>query len=219
MQSQFGKPFFDFVLQRKQKIITIFRLYYGLLGILTVVGIHSVLYKTQLYLPMYSLAIEAGRVAIVFLSLTLLPGIFRRLGITMPLISALMLVRRYLGVSVFMNGLFHYLVVRGVDRITGVLPATDLPLFETLGFTAISLMFWLFATSNDWSVSHLGKWWKRLHRLVYVIAWLLFGHVALQQVSIWSILIGAIAILEVISWVKVALKKPTPPSVPPPVTS
>ena len=45
------------------------------------------------------------------------------------------------------------------------------------GFLALLLTLFLLVTSNDWAVKKMGKWWKRLHRLVYVIFVLVVVHV------------------------------------------
>ncbi|WP_204114998.1 protein-methionine-sulfoxide reductase heme-binding subunit MsrQ [Shimia biformata] len=42
--------------------------------------------------------------------------------------------------------------------------------YITLGMTGLVLMVPLAATSNNWSVRRLGSSWRRLHRLVYLVA-------------------------------------------------
>lgn len=69
------------------------------------------------------------------------------------------------------------------------------------------MTFWMFITANEGSVINLGVWWKRLHRLVYVVLWLTAFHVALQRISIWSILIWTVTILEVSSLVYAYIKR------------
>ncbi|GAN99584.1 MULTISPECIES: protein-methionine-sulfoxide reductase heme-binding subunit MsrQ [Komagataeibacter] len=48
--------------------------------------------------------------------------------------------------------------------------------FLMLGFAAFLLLLPLAMTSNDWSIRRLGRWWGRLHRLVYIIAVLAAVH-------------------------------------------
>lgn len=45
---------------------------------------------------------------------------------------------------------------------------TSMPLYLALGLVGISTLSALAATSNRWSMQHLGRNWKRLHRLVYL---------------------------------------------------
>ena len=48
--------------------------------------------------------------------------------------------------------------------------------FELMGFFMVMLVLPLLATGNPWAQRKLGKYWKRLHRLIYVIWGLLAAH-------------------------------------------
>src|SRR6202453_4458013 len=48
--------------------------------------------------------------------------------------------------------------------------------FELMGFFMVMLVIPLLATGNPWAQRKLGKYWKRLHRLIYVIWGLLAAH-------------------------------------------
>jgi DMSO/TMAO reductase YedYZ heme-binding membrane subunit len=65
----------------------------------------------------------------------------------------------------------------------------------------------MFLTSNNLSVKRLGKWWKRLHRVVYIVVWLLVLHTGLQRISVWTYFIGVFAVLEIGSLIYNYLKK------------
>jgi methionine sulfoxide reductase heme-binding subunit len=52
----------------------------------------------------------------------------------------------------------------------------ELPLFVLMGFTALTVLAMLAATSNRWAMKWLGKTWKRLHRLVYAAGALIATH-------------------------------------------
>ena len=54
----------------------------------------------------------------------------------------------------------------------------------------------------------MGKWWARLQRIIYGIAWAIFFHIALVDINIWAILIGIFAVLEVLSLIKSGFSKP-----------
>lgn len=62
-------------------------------------------------------------------------------------------------------------------------------------------------------MKRLGKWWGRLHMVAYVIIWLVFAHVALEEIGPLTLLIGLYAIAEWVSliyfWTK---KKPLIPA-------
>lgn len=194
-------PFFT---QNKGKIINVFKIFYFLLVVVMVVGGSAIYYKNESHLFFYNLGLYSGRATLVVFVITLLPGIARRFNIRTSLTTILMLFRRYLGISVYLLALLHAVLVRLVSRLTGEISASvPYPLFELLGIAALNLLFVMFLTSNDLSVARLGLWWKRIHSLTYVIAWLVFGHVALQNpTSIWSILIGVTAVLEIFSLIK-----------------
>ena len=44
-----------------------------------------------------------------------------------------------------------------------------MPLFLTLGLVGMSILSVLASTSNRWAMQRLGKNWKRLHQLVYIL--------------------------------------------------
>ncbi|MEZ0396085.1 MAG: protein-methionine-sulfoxide reductase heme-binding subunit MsrQ [Anaerolineales bacterium] len=87
--------------------------------------------------------------------------------------------RRALGLYAFLYASLHFAVFAGLDygfdlpeilRLTGEKP------FILLGVSAGLLLTPLAVTSFDVFMRKLGKRWKRLHRLVYVIAPLVIVH-------------------------------------------
>jgi DMSO/TMAO reductase YedYZ heme-binding membrane subunit len=50
-----------------------------------------------------------------------------------------------------------------------------------MGFFMVMLVIPLFLTGNPWAQRKLGKYWKRLHRLIYVIWGLLAAHLILLE--------------------------------------
>ncbi|OGG30655.1 hypothetical protein A2973_00110 [Candidatus Gottesmanbacteria bacterium RIFCSPLOWO2_01_FULL_49_10] len=149
---------------------------------------------------MYGLGVWSGRAAVTILAAVLVPGILGRFGIQIKVTRVITFYRRQLGITTFLLAFTHGMLVRWVARIAlGQYPLSAAPLFEFFGTFALSLLFFLFVTSNDTSVKRLGPWWKRLHRTVYIIVWLVLFHTLLQRVSVWSALIGVVAVLEVVS--------------------
>jgi sulfoxide reductase heme-binding subunit YedZ len=53
--------------------------------------------------------------------------------------------------------------------------------FELMGFFMVMLVIPLLITGNPWAQRKLGKYWKRLHRLIYVIWGLLAAHLMLLE--------------------------------------
>jgi DMSO/TMAO reductase YedYZ heme-binding membrane subunit len=147
----------------------------------------------------YRLGIWCGRVGIVVYVCTIIPGILRRFKIHHPLGQTLMLFRRQTGVMAFLLVLLHGWFNKGFGIVFAGRPLLPLALYSIFGISAGLLLLLLFLTSNDMSIRLMGVWWERLHWLTYVIVWLIFLHVALLQVSIWSVIIGFFAVLEVVS--------------------
>jgi sulfoxide reductase heme-binding subunit YedZ len=53
--------------------------------------------------------------------------------------------------------------------------------FELMGFMMVMLVIPLLLTGNPWAQRKLGRYWKRLHRLIYVIWGLLAAHLILLE--------------------------------------
>jgi DMSO/TMAO reductase YedYZ heme-binding membrane subunit len=53
--------------------------------------------------------------------------------------------------------------------------------FELMGFLIVMLLLPLLATANPWAQRKLGRYWKMLHRLIYVCWGLLFFHLSLLE--------------------------------------
>ena len=140
-----------------------------------------------------------GRAALLVLLVVITPGILGRFNIQIKLTRIITLYRRRLGILVFSLAFTHYHLI-SLPRLTGFEPLKfPYPLFQMFGFYALAILFFMFITSNNFSVRRLGKWWKRLHRVVYMALLFILLHTALQRTSIWSILAGVFLVLEVTS--------------------
>jgi DMSO/TMAO reductase YedYZ heme-binding membrane subunit len=53
--------------------------------------------------------------------------------------------------------------------------------FELMGFMMVMLLIPLLITANPWAQRKLGRYWKTLHKLIYVVWGLLFFHLALLE--------------------------------------
>jgi len=87
--------------------------------------------------------------------------------------------RRMLGVYAFFYILLHFLTWLILDQDlywAGILPDIARRPFITIGFLAFLLLIPLAITSTNGMMRRLGKRWKTLHRLIYVIVLLGVWH-------------------------------------------
>ncbi|OGK16702.1 hypothetical protein A2774_00175 [Candidatus Roizmanbacteria bacterium RIFCSPHIGHO2_01_FULL_39_12c] len=187
---------------RQRKIIFgFFIVLYTLITITLAISTYQYFHTDDTDILFYDLGVWYGRLGLFMLTLTVLPGIFGRLKIKIPISYFITRFRRQFGILVFALAFGHAFIVYFLPQIAYNPKLFKIPsgLFRQFGFFAILLLLPLFLTSNNWSQRVLKNWWKRLHGVIYVILWLVFGHVALQRLSFWSVWIGLIALLEVIS--------------------
>jgi sulfoxide reductase heme-binding subunit YedZ len=108
--------------------------------------------------------------------------------------------RRDLGVATFAYACAHtavYLFRKGELRL--ILQEAVEP-WLLVGWIALGILLALAATSNDASVRLLRRAWKRLHRLVYLGAILVFGHWVLSAFDplVAFIHVGLLSVLEAV---------------------
>ena len=87
--------------------------------------------------------------------------------------------RRMAGLFVYFYALCHFLIWFVADHALDVLTMWEdvrkRP-YITLGFIAFIMLTPLAVTSNRWMMRKLGRHWKSLHRLVYLILGLVIAH-------------------------------------------
>lgn len=201
----------DFLFSRlvahREKIITSFKIFYICIVTVLVIGGRSIYYVDKNFQFFYQLGVWSGRLGLLFYILTTIPGISRRFGLKHKLFSLLHIFRRYIGISMYLSISVHFWFVRGVPWFIKGLLKLPPALFEIMGLTAYILTFFMFLTSNDLSVARLGIWWNRIHKLTYIIIFFIFLHVALQRLSIWTILIGVTLLTQISSHIFGRLKE------------
>ncbi|MFW5703643.1 MAG: ferric reductase-like transmembrane domain-containing protein [Patescibacteria group bacterium] len=172
----------------------------------TLLALYSIVagHPSQFFFYQFSRA--AGQAAVIAFVLSITPGIARRFGIRNSVTTILMLFRRQTGILVFLFGLMHYIIIFMAPNIRAGEVPSDPPTYQIMGVLALYALLPLFLTSNNRAVKKMGKWWQRLHRLVYVIAWLTFLHIALVEINFWAVLIGIFAVLETVSLLYGAIK-------------
>ncbi len=176
-----------------------------------------------LFLPFFFLTVgerveygkNMGTLSIVLFIITLIPSMIRRFGLSKEfslLIKFTLPVRRQFGILMFMTAFTHYLAMKVIPVLQFKLPPS-LPAYQAFGLAAIILTLPLFLTSNNCATRKLKSNWKKLHRLTYIIGWLIFGHVLLislragEGISIQAIAIGIVMVLEIASLIKARVSK------------
>jgi methionine sulfoxide reductase heme-binding subunit len=106
--------------------------------------------------------------------------------------------RRDLGVATFGYALLHTLVYLQRKQELGLILSEAMDPSLWTGWIALAGFALLAATSNDASLRALGPWWKKLHRIVYIVAILSFAHWLLTAFDIVPGLIyaGILATIE-----------------------
>lgn len=204
----------------RHDVIQFFHVIYAFIVLLIIRGI----WLTFTHQPGFGITstfgLLSGKVAIPVFLVIVYPGILGRFKIKHPLITIGILFRRYTGILSFLLVLQHVLMVYLLPTLAYKMPFFPIPTFIIAAEVAFLLLFLMFITSNDQSVKLMKKNWKLLHKSIYIVLWLIFVHVALQEVGGFALVMGGTATLEVISLMYDALtKKPavaTTP-VPPPL--
>ncbi len=197
---------FAYIIPRKGRIILFFKLlYFAQIAVLFLASV--TFYSSHTYTILYyQLGLYFGKIAVILFILALIPGMLKRFGITHKILALLMIFRRYIGISMFLFALSHYFLVKIFPNLSSLRTLT-FSTFELWGSGALFILFFLFITSNDFSVRKMGIWWYRMQRLIYIAVWLIFFHVALQRISLWTILLGVTVFLMMASFVFEKIRK------------
>src|SRR3990167_9881771 len=194
---------FEAFAKRSRLVVSLFKYIYLAIIIVLLSSTYVIFSGNPLFDLVYEGGKKSGDLALLMLGIIVLPGILGRFGIEIRITRIITLFRRQLGITTFFLGFLHFSVVRGLQYLSGNIPfKPPFALFELMGSFSLFLMFFIFLTSNNWSIKKLGKFWKVLHRVVYIILWLLVLHVGLQKISVWTIYIFVFALLEIVSWIR-----------------
>jgi len=183
----------------------IFKIIYLLLVVFVILAIIFSRLDSNLLFFFGGLGNLFGQGSIVIYILTLLPGIEERLTSKKKFFSIIRIYRRQLGIIMYLFALMHFIFIKVIfAKNFGNLLAQNI--FEGMGSFAVFIFLLLFITSNNLSVSRLRLYWYRIQRLTYIGMFFIFFHVALLGFSIWTVLMGLIIILEILSFVAVYIK-------------
>lgn len=112
--------------------------------------------------------------------------------------------RRMLGLYAFFYVLMHFLTWLFLDQglyWSGIVEDIAKRPFITIGFAALLLLVPLAVTSTNKMMRRLGKRWKKLHRLVYVISLLAVWHYYWQvKADVTEPLIYLAIVLALLGW-------------------
>jgi DMSO/TMAO reductase YedYZ heme-binding membrane subunit len=90
--------------------------------------------------------------------------------------------RRWYGITIALIALGDAIGAGITDEFAGgVFGRLAGHVFELMGLLMVVLLVPLLATGNPWAQRKLGRYWKRLHRVIYVIWALLFLHLVLLE--------------------------------------
>ena len=113
--------------------------------------------------------------------------------------------RRYLGLAAALAHTVHFVYIVLYFRQTGEVIEPITIIFGGLAY----VLFWMMAaTSNNFSMRRLGRWWKRLHTFGMHYIWLIFFQSwvggALEAPSYWGFVVVAIGGLglRILAWFK-----------------
>lgn len=186
----------SYIIKQKKLIIWIYRIAYLFL----ILSIATFKWTKPYWLD---IGRQAGDIAVIFFTITILPGILSRLkatGFLQQIQTSLMLFRRQNGILMFLFALTHYTYIRILPIIFQGSIWWKISIFEWLGISAFLLSAALFITSNNYSQRLLGPKWAKLHKLVYLITWLIFLHLVFMQRANWATsIILIISVLEITS--------------------
>lgn len=125
--------------------------------------------------PIQAATLRTGRTAINLLILSLACTPIRNiLGLT-----SFIKIRKTLGLFAFLYAALHFLIFIGLDfefNLSWIIDEIRFKPFIQIGLSALVLLIPLVITSFNKMQGIMGKWWKILHRIVYLAAILVIIH-------------------------------------------
>jgi DMSO/TMAO reductase YedYZ heme-binding membrane subunit len=138
----------------------------------------------------------------IFLIASLLPGIAMRYNPQNFLHSQFMrLTRKHTGIMCYLTSCAHVLWSYLLPTHFASIPSL---MSDWMGVIAFVWLTPLFITSNNFSIRFLKSKWKKLHVTIHAILWFILLHVLIKVSLIPSMVIGAIVIADLGSWLFVS---------------
>lgn len=121
--------------------------------------------------------------------------------------------RRAFGISAFYFTLFHFVIsifyfqINSLNEFIQVVLSIQTFFFGTIG---LIIVFLLYLTSNNLSVRFLKKYWKWLHRLIYLGVIAILIHIVLigDDITNYILFFSILVILEVLKFKKFRINFP-----------
>lgn len=196
-----------FLVNYKKLIVIIFRFAHLVAFSIYPLGVYVFINDQELFFSFFEFGKQLGQVAFGLYSLTLIPGIFKRLNVFPIVRSSLALFRGQIGVLMFLTAIAHMGLSTTIPLVmTRTFSLKVLATREVIGLVAIWALLPLWITSNNLSRRKLGRWWQILHRLTYLALLLIFLHIALLGGALTFVAL-ALVVAEVSSWVVYWLSK------------
>ncbi|MEM9219375.1 MAG: ferric reductase-like transmembrane domain-containing protein [Cyanobacteria bacterium P01_F01_bin.150] len=159
---------------------------------------YAIAYLTGILMDTVTVANVYGGLGLLCYGLTLLPGNGKSITTLPPFspyakpirksLAKLGKYRRQLGVAAFGFGFNHGVLILHSQASTwhSDISYLGIGLHYWHGLTLMTIMSILAFTSNNWSLKVLKKQWRLLHKLTYIIAFLLPWHIASAMKLHWS---------------------------------
>lgn len=163
---------------------------------------------SNLYPYISGLAPLFAQSAVVFLSLSLIPGILLRFSLVSSLsiiYLPLKTLRRHIGIASFLFALGHALWVYLLPQSFAFSTNPSI----LWGSATLLVLTLLFITSNDYSQAFLSTNWTHLHQIIHLLIWGILIHVYLIGSGSWTLVLLAVALLDLCSWLVKFLSRPT----------
>ncbi|MCP4493585.1 MAG: sulfoxide reductase heme-binding subunit YedZ [Gammaproteobacteria bacterium] len=152
--------------------------------------------------PVETITHETGEWALRFLLITLLISPVRHWTGNATIIRF----RRMFGLYVFFYAFCHFMIWLIADHSLDMLDMLDDIIerpYISFGFSAFIALIPLAATSNKAMIKRLGKCWKSLHKLTYLVAVLVILHIVwltkadFLEAGIYAVLVGILLLVRV----------------------
>ncbi|HLD20103.1 MAG TPA: ferric reductase-like transmembrane domain-containing protein [Patescibacteria group bacterium] len=156
-------------------------------------GIAIILYaKTQTSIPIQQQGLLIkyfANTSVLFLYFTLLASPLYATFPKLPLRAVYIKARKALGVTAFFFGLFHALMAffisiggfSGLSNLTGIYLISII-----LGAISLFILTILAITSLKYCIKKLGRYWKPLHRMIYIAGIFILIHATIMGSDIFS---------------------------------
>lgn len=190
----------EYLIRNRQRILNTFTILYWLFVPFLFISVFASRINDSVLLFIFSIGSFLGKIALILFITTLLPGIGERFGIQNKLLALLRIFRREIGILMYITAITHVTLAKLV--ITTSFKELLMPMpFEIMGSLSLFILFFLFITSNTFSQVKLRLNWYRIQRLAYIGMFLIFLHVAFLKLSIWTVLMGILIIVQAASFI------------------